>query len=403
LFYIYKPIIKKELIGRSAPSASKIDQVKKELRSLTSLHGFSNVLNTSNPFVKGLWLCFVLVLFSFLLQNVQENMSEYYQYTVITKIESLNESPMTLPAVTLCLTSLKGSFLPINATLDSYLYNCFIFQTECGFKDFYYFRTRLRMNITNKEVICYVLNGGRNSTGHSKEIISTNTTGPDSGIDLRFYLPKDHILFYYISDSYVQPTSFEIVKFGLPGTTETLRLEKTVETKLEFPFNNCWNRINLPDSHLVRKLSETNISYRQLNCFELCQNHSLLHELSKDEVNKCNQACPLECESTQYRISETKFSLADFSDRDEYSLKWTPVIKKKLNISVNSTEEFEKNNLRLKILFDSLKYTKISQTPKTTLSALVSNLGGSSGLFLDLSFMSACRAIEFILGIIFKI
>jgi len=60
-------------------------------------------------------------------------------------------------------------------------------------------------------------------------------------------------------------------------------------------------------------------------------------------------------------------------------------------------------NLELFVFFDSLQYTKISQTPKKTLSALISNLGGSTGLFLDLSFMSVCRAIEFFLGIIFKI
>jgi len=86
-----------------------------------------------------------------------------------------------------------------------------------------------------------------------------------------------------------------------------------------------------------------------------------------------------------------------------YGSKFILGIQKKLNITINSTEEFNKNNLEINIFFDSLKYTKISQTPKTTLSALVSNLGGSSGLFLDLSFMSASRAIEFILGIIFKL
>jgi len=53
-----------------------------------------------------------------------------------------------------------------------------------------------------------------------------------------------------------------------------------------------------------------------------------------------------------------------------------------------------KNNLQLIVSFDNLKYTKISQTPRTTLSALVSNLGGSTGLFLDLSFMSTCRVMS---------
>ncbi len=121
-----------------------------------------------------------------------------------------------------------------------------------------------------------------------------------------------------------------------------------------------------------------------------------------DKVKNCDHLCPLECESTQYRISESKFSLDDYSNSETYSLEKIPDVGKKLNVTINSTEEFNKNYLEVYVFFDSLKHTKISQTPKTTLSALVSNLGGSTGLFLDLSFMSACRAVEFFLEAIFK-
>jgi len=196
-------------------------------------------------------------------------------------------------------------------------------------------------------------------------------------------------------------------------------LEKTVESKLEFPFNNCWERKNLPDTPLVRQLSADNIPYRQVNCFERCfqkyvQEYALQHEIGKaeailreevkkyDRVKNCNHMCPQECESTQYKISESMFSLVDFSVIEEYSLKAKPLIEKKLNITMYSTDQFRKNNLQLLVTFDSLKYTKISQTPKTSLSALISNLGGSTGLFLDLSFMSVCRAIEFFLGFFFN-
>jgi len=98
------------------------------------------------------------------------------------------------------------------------------------------------------------------------------------------------------------------------------------------------------------------------------------------------------------------FTLADFNDSEEFSLEMISVIKNKLNITlaINSTEEFKRRTLLIKVPYNSFKYTKISQTPKTTLSALVSNLGGSTGLFLDISFMSACRAIGFILAVIFK-
>ena len=196
-------------------------------------------------------------------------------------------------------------------------------------------------------------------------------------------------------------------------------MEKTVETKLEYPFNICWDRTNLPDTTLVRQLTEADTTYRQVNCFELCflnfvQKYALEHKISEAEARgeekvknydtekNCKQLCPLECESTQYKISESKFSLVELSNIEEYSSQYIPFIKQKLNITVNSTEEFTKNYLEIFVFFDSLQYTKISQTPKTTLSELVSNLGGSTGLFLDLSFLSACRAIEFILGIIFK-
>jgi len=208
----------------------------------------------------------------------------------------------------------------------------------------------------------------------------------------------------------------EINKYFLTGTSNEFVLDKTVETKLDYPFNNCWNLVNLPDTPLVRQLSAANITYRQVNCFELCfrnfvQTYAFEHDISenearfKDEVQNfdmeknCNKFCPLECESTQYKISESKFSLLEYSD---YTSPWIPVVKKKLNIAVNSTEEFNKNCLEVIAFFDSLKYTQISQTPKISFSGLVSNLGGSTGLFLELSFLSACRAIEYFLGIIFK-
>jgi len=318
---------------------------------------------------------------------------------------------MKLPAVTLCLDLLQTG--TTNVTLDEALYNCSISGSVCDAKDFYSFKTRTSYNT----ISCYVLNGGKNFSGHSSKIESTGTKDLFSGFYLQFYLPKDHLIYYFINDAFVEPTSSEIVKFILPGTFTNFKLEKTVETKLEYPFNNCWNLNNLPDTPLVRQLSAANITYRQVNCIELCfqnlvRDNALEHEISENEAKKkdevqnfdteCNHLCPLECENTQYKISESLSSIADFSNSEQYSLEKIPFIQKKLNITVNSTDEFNKNNLEIQVTFDSLKYTKISQTPKTTLSALVSNLGGSTGLFLDLSFMSVCRAIEFFLGIIFK-
>ncbi len=268
-------------MGKIVPDTDKLVQVKDELRSYTSLHGFSNVLNTSNPFVKGLWVFFFLILFSSLLQNSLENINDYYQYTVITKIENINDYPMKLPAVTLCLTSLLTG--TTNATLEGSLFMCRIGEADCNIKDFYSFETIT--SFSNDYITCYVLNGGRNSLGDFSEIKNTKNTGQNSGFALEFFLPEDHLFFYCINDAFVEPISSEIIKTIIPGTYSDIILEKTIETKLEYPFNNCWNLINLPDTPLVRQLTETNVTYRQVNCFELCfqdyvQNYAIEHKIS---------------------------------------------------------------------------------------------------------------------------
>jgi len=171
------------------PDTNKLNEIKKELTGFTSLHGFSTVLNTSNPFVKVLWIFFFLILFSGCIQNVFENINDYYQYTVITKIEYVNEYPMALPALTLCLDTFLSSSTDV--TLNDYLLNCSIGAVECDTKDFYSFE--IRESFSNELLVCYVLNGGRNSTGPVSKIKSSRTTGILSGFFLQFYVPNNHL------------------------------------------------------------------------------------------------------------------------------------------------------------------------------------------------------------------
>ena len=105
----------------------------------------------------------------------------------------------------------------------------------------------------------------------------------------------------------------------------------------------------------------------------------------------------LECETTRYSVLENIFKSVDFDYI--FSDNLTDNIENKLTIE--SINELNSNLLVLGIGFDRLKYTKITQSPKTTLYGLVSSIGGSSGVFLELSFLSIFRAIEFLLGIIF--
>jgi len=209
----------------------------------------------------------------------------------------------------------------------------------------------------------------------------------------------------------VKPTSSELNNiYALPGGYTKMRLEKNFETKLEFPYSACRDSEKFPDSAYVRQLNESKFTYRQANCFELCLQDFLKNSSTVDAakfsndfdyIKNCGHLCPLECQSTSYRLIETEFKWSDF-DASFFS-NFIKILDIKLDLKTEMPEQLSENILGLVFYYDSLKYAQVSQSPKTSLSVLVSNLGGSFGLFLDLSFVSICRAFVSILELIFKI
>ena len=81
-------------------------------------------------------------------------------------------------------------------------------------------------------------------------------------------------------------------------------------------------------------------------------------------INQCQ--CPVECETNQY----------DFS---------------------SSSQKFNHPNVtRLVIFYNEMKETVMSEQPKTTLSDLISTIGGILGLFTGFSFLSLVELLEII-------
>jgi hypothetical protein len=82
----------------------------------------------------------------------------------------------------------------------------------------------------------------------------------------------------------------------------------------------------------------------------------------KNLTENCANYCPLECESHSYAL--------------EISSLQTP------------------GKTRIKMFYRSLKFTQIRQEPKTQLIDLVSNIGGTFGLFIGISFVSLFEITE---------
>ena len=96
---------------------------------------------------------------------------------------------------------------------------------------------------------------------------------------------------------------------------------------------------------------------------------NILNNQDKDQI--CSEYCPLECDSFSY------------------------------DISINSQSYVAGDLFVFSIFYEDLKYTLISQQPKMHFIDLISNIGGSLGLFVGISFISFLELFEILIEIIF--
>ncbi|XP_038055166.1 acid-sensing ion channel 2-like [Patiria miniata] len=90
-----------------------------------------------------------------------------------------------------------------------------------------------------------------------------------------------------------------------------------------------------------------------------------------------NCACPVPCERTMY---STMLSSGIFPARHV-----AMAMDKEFNMSM----DYSRNNLlELMVYFEELKYTQITQQPAYTLEGLLSDIGGSMGLFMGVSILT---------------
>lgn len=227
---------------------------------------------------------------------------------------------------------------------------------------------------------CHKFNGGKNAFGHETHLFSSRQFGKYSGLTIVANMSKNSFLFYYVGENRVQPTYSEMTMFIQPDKVVFVGIKKTVDTKLPEPYNNCEGNINSETSHLVMKVLEQNITYRRVNCYDLClQEYASKRNISTvDAYNgfnfivECSRLCPAECSSHKFEVDQNELEVRSESP----------------HVS------------RVTFFFYEPRYTEITQTVKTTEADLISNTGGVLGLFLEISFISAYRFIVYLIDVI---
>ena len=124
-----------------------------------------------------------------------------------------------------------------------------------------------------------------------------------------------------------------------------------------------------------------------------CIEKYLIEFRIKDQYEKCQNYCPMECDSMSYSITPYSESLPTSGNISKISQE---VFELGL---YNTYEEVNRNYISLKVFYKNLQYTLIKEVPNTETFNFISNTGGILGLFLGISFLSFIEIIEMLIEI----
>jgi amiloride-sensitive sodium channel subunit alpha/amiloride-sensitive sodium channel subunit gamma len=114
-------------------------------------------------------------------------------------------------------------------------------------------------------------------------------------------------------------------------------------------------------------------------------------------IPNCISKCPLECNSTEitYKLNSQASSGVGYVD----SIIENPAISYDFDSTPITVETASNKFVQLFIHYDSLKHTSSTDTPSMDIVTLLSNIGGTLGLFLGISALSVCELLHVLVEI----
>lgn len=384
--------------------------------STVSITGISCILSSKIILLRIFWTVLILGSFSFGLFNILESVKDFYNYDVITNVETVTPTSVILPAIAFCSSDVftkcqysnNGTIISRKYVKNSRLsMKDFLisFQLEPIYggvkpfdpKELEFFKIP-DLYSQNRHGLCFRINGALNK---KRATISYNTTSDhlilllrkstipeylDEGTFNIYSLDKSFMIF--IGNNHINSYSLNSfsdsspLKFYGNSWKYEIEIEKlTIEEKLGEPYGKC--RKMLGDE-----------TYRQMNCIEECLYRNIgqkfkctfsgslftivgLEECKRDfsfwsfkseHYNDCEMKCPRECDSTKFSKIYT------YTDKNS-------------------------DHMQLWFWMPDFSSVKITQIPKMNGFHLIANIGASIGFFMGSSLLNSVDVLNLIIDL----
>ena len=284
---------------------------------------------------------------------------------------------------------------------------------------------------------CFLFNAGLDQNGRfNGKFLDSIIPGKTNGLQITMYLniiDKLKILSQsyglYVNVDYKQNNDFSNMVEISAGYETNIAVSREFVQQYPKPYSNCELHDDLSksfDSKLYKMFPDLGINFRQSVCFDLCHQTILKEQCNctnddfysfygsqncyskadmdclniiKDKfiyedffTKECAPLCPLECNQTIYylTLSATKLNLNYYQN-----------FLKEKNLTALNFEDQKNALIKFNVYFDSFSYKLITETPSINVVELFSNIGGTLGLFLGVSFLTCVELIDFLIQVCF--
>jgi hypothetical protein len=241
----------------------------------------------------------------------------------------------------------------------------------------------------------------------------------------------------YIHNQSVSPISSESINVRV-GQETTVTIKKTFSHRTPYPYSSCIDLTTFKSELYTATINEkSSKEYRQIDCFNLCLQrmiikncncfhprfnrlsssnpcHSLAdlecigqqeNEFKDEKLNECLKECPLECMKQTFDL---QVSSLDYPTVEDYELlkkdeDYFKGVEKSVGDNITSFDDYRSHFLLINIFYPYLQYTEITEMPKTSIIELISNMGGSMGIFLGFTLFSLFEVSEVLCLIVYKL
>jgi hypothetical protein len=376
--------------------------------STSSLSFVLSPIRSKRLLIKLIWIIFIFFFFIASIYFVILDIFDYLSFDITTSIYQINEFESQFPTISLC-----SNEEPIK--IDSFKLKSlrFNYQENSDWKN------HLQIYLDTTYGKCFRFNSGLNLTNQTIPIKYSKKSRLNDGFWFEFSLNRTYdysSLIIYIHNNTIMPsTIYNKGIFISAGFENYFIISRIFDEKLEYPYNDCVKNISefSINKTIIGFMNYKKWEYTQKECISLCRTLSYIETsncnctlksmdekftakcynnindsnikacvdsfLSKFEVEKCSNYCPLECDTLNYQISHSSKKISSLDDS----------IRNKM--------------FKIYVFYEDLKYTLITQKPKIELFGLISNIGGTLGLFIGFSFISVLELFELIAEYIFVI